>query len=131
MSALRAAAISPLVICVAAPFYAGWLYYQTTSTLPDSAIDFAMVTRIASTWAILFLPLAYVLTFTYGQLFLRVASAKGWHRASHYAIAGAAPGLLTLALPFSWQEALVPAVLFGALTGLTFWRLNRAKPSAA
>lgn len=130
MSALRAAAISPLVICVAAPFYAGWLYYQTTSALPDSAIDFAMVTRIASTWTVLFLPLAYILTFTYGQVFLRLATAKGWRRARHYAIAGAAPSLLTLALPFSWQEGLVPAALFGGLTGLSFWRLNRVKPAA-
>jgi hypothetical protein len=129
MSALRAAAISPLVICVAAPFYAAWLYYQTTAALPTSPISFAIVTRIASTWTVLFLPLAYILVFTYGQLFLRLATAKGWSGALHYAVAGAAPSLLTLALPFSWQEAFVPAALFGGLTGLAFWRLNRPKGS--
>ena len=127
MSALRAAAISPLVICVAAPFYAAWLYYQTTSTLPASATSFAMVTRIASTWMVLFLPLAYILVFTYGQLFLRLALARGWSGALPHAIAGMAPSLLTLALPFSWQEAFVPAALFGGLTGLAFWHLNRPK----
>ncbi len=129
MSALRAAAISPLVICVAAPFYAAWLYYQTTAALPTSPVNFAIVTRIASTWTVLFLPLAYILVFTYGQLFLRLATAKGWSGALHYAVAGAAPSLLTLALPFSWQEAFVPAALFGGLTGLAFWRLNRPKGS--
>ena len=127
MSALRAAAISPLVICVAAPFYAAWLYYQTTAALPASATSFAIVTRIASTWTVLFLPLAYILVFTYGQLFLRLARAKGWSGALHHATAGAAPSLLTLALPFSWQEAFVPAALFGGLTGLAFWHLNRPK----
>lgn len=129
MSALRAAAISPLVICVAAPFYAAWLYYQTTSALPTSAISFAIVTRIASTWTVLFLPLAYILVFTYGQLFLRLATSKGWSRALHFALAGAAPSLLTLVLPFSWQEGFVPAALFGGLTGLAFWHLNRPKGS--
>ena len=127
MSALRAAAISPLVICVAAPFYAAWLYYQTTASLPSSAISFAMVTRIASTWTVLFLPLAYILVFTYGQLFLRLATSKEWSRALHFTLAGAAPSLLTLALPFSWQEGFVPAALFGGLTGLAFWHLNRPK----
>lgn len=127
MSALRAAAISPLVICVAAPFYAAWLYYQTTAALPASALSLAIVTRIASTWTVLFLPLAYILVFTYGQLFLRLATAKGWSSAPHYALAGAAPSVLALALPFSWQEGFVPAALFGVLTSLAFWRLNRPK----
>jgi hypothetical protein len=86
-----------------------------------------MVARIASTWAMLFLPLAYILIFTYGQLFLRLANAKRWSSLFHYLIAGAVPSLLTLALPFSWQEAFVPAALFGGLTGLAFWRLNRAR----
>ena len=63
----------------------------------------------------------------FGQLFLRLARAKGWSGASPHAIAGAAPSLLTLALPFSWQEAFVPAALFGGLTGLAFWHLNRPK----
>ena len=129
MSAVKAAAISPLVICAAAPFYAAWLYYQTTSALPGSPASFAMVARIASTWAMLFLPLAYILIFTYGQLFLRLASAKGWNSSFPYLIAGAAPSLLTLALPFSWQEGFVPAALFGGLTGLAFWLLNRAQRS--
>jgi len=129
MSTLKAAAISPLVICVAAPFYASWLYYQTTSTLPASPASFAMVTRIASIWAVLFLPLAYIMIFTYGRFFLRIASTKGLNKPLHYLLAGAAPSLLTLALPLSWQEALVPAVLFGGLTGLTFWRLNRKSRS--
>ena len=129
MSAVKAAAISPLVICAAAPFYAAWLYYQTTSAFPASPASFAMVARIASTWAMLFLPLAYILIFTYGQLFLRLAIAKGWNSPFHYLIAGAAPSLLTLALPFSWQEGFVPAALFGGLTGLAFWRLNRAQRS--
>ena len=129
MSTLKSAAISPLVICVAAPFYAAWLYYQTTSTLPASPASFAVVTRIASIWAVLFLPLAYLMIFTYGRVFLHVATIKGWTSALHYLAAGAAPALLTLALPFSWQEALVPAALFGGLTGLAFWRLNRAKRS--
>ena len=72
MSALRAAAISPLVICVAAPFYAAWLYYQTTSTLPASATSFAMVTRIASTWTVLFLPLGI-----WGEVLQRL-KRTGW-----------------------------------------------------
>ena len=127
MSTIKAAVISPLAICVAAPFYAAWLYYQTTSTLPASPASFAMVTRIASIWAVLFLPLAYILIFTYGRVFLQLATSKGWNTPLHYLIAGAAPCLLTLALPFSWQEALVPAALFGGLIGLAFWRLNRAK----
>lgn len=127
MSALRAAAVSPLVICVASPFYATWLYYQTTAALPGSATSFAIVARIASTWTVLFLPLAYLLVFTYGALFLRLARARGWSGALHHAIAGAAPSLLTLALPFSWQEAFVPAAVFGALTGLAFGHLNRPK----
>ena len=127
MSAVKAAVISPLVICAAAPFYAAWLYYQTTSALPASPASLAIVARIASTWAMLFLPLAFILIFTYGQLFLRLATRQGWSSPFHYVIAGAAPSFLTLALPFSWQEAFVPAVLFGALTGLAFWRLNRAQ----
>ena len=127
MSAIKAAAISPLVICAAAPFYAAWLYYQVTSALPASPASFALIARIASTWAMLFLPLAYILIFTYGQLFLRLAIAKGWNSPIHYLIAGAAPSLLTFALPFSWQEGFVPAALFGGLTGLAFWRLNRAQ----
>ena len=126
MSAVKAAAISPLIICVAAPFYAAWLYYQTTAALPTSAASFTMITRIASTWTVLFLPLAYILTFTYGQLFLRVAKDKGWASPMHYLIAGAAPSLLMLALPFSWKEGFVPAALFGGLTALAFWWLNRA-----
>ena len=127
MSAIKAAAMSPLVICAAAPFYAAWLYYQVTSALPASPVSFALIARIASTWAMLFLPLAYILIFNYGQLFLRLATAKGWSSPFHYLIAGAAPSLLTLALPFLWQEAFVPAALFGGLTGLAFWRLNRAQ----
>ena len=127
MSAIKAATISPLVICAAAPFYAAWLYYQVTSALPASPVSFALIARIASTWAMLFLPLAYILIFNYGQLFLRLATAKGWSSPFHYLIAGAAPSLLTLALPFLWQEAFVPAALFGGLTGLAFWRLNRAQ----
>ena len=129
MSAIKAAAISPLVICVAAPFYAAWLYSQTTGSLPTTPATFAMVTRIASTWTVLFLPLAYILIFTYGQLFLRLSDAKGWTSPLHYLLAGAAPSLLTLALPFSWQEGFVPAALFGGLTGLAFWRLNRGNRS--
>ena len=54
-------------------------------------------------------------------------AAAGWSGALHHATAGAAPSLLTLALPFSWQEAFVPAALFGGLTGLAFWHLNRPK----
>ena len=127
MSTIKAAVISPLAICVAAPFYATWLYYQTTSMLPASPASFAMVTRIASIWTVLFLPLAYILIFTYGRVFLHLGTAKGWNTPLQYLIAGAAPCLLTLALPFSWQEALVPAALFGGLTGLAFWRLNRAQ----
>lgn len=131
MSAFKAAAISPLVICVAAPFYATWLYYQTTSALPASPASFAMIGRIASTWTVLFLPLAYILVFSYGQLFLRFGNARGWTTSLHYLLAGMAPSLLTLALPFSWQEALVPAALFGGATGVAFWWLNRVKGAAA
>jgi hypothetical protein len=130
MSAFKAAAISPLVICVAAPFYATWLYYQTTSTLPVSAASFAMIARIASTWSVLFLPLAYVLVFSYGQLFLRIGAGRGWTTPLHFLLAGAAPSLLTLALPFSWKEALVPAALFGGATGVAFWWLNRPRGAA-
>ena len=125
MSAIKAAAISPLVICVAAPFYAAWLYFQTTSALPTSAASFAIITRIASTWTVLFLPLAYILIFTYGQIFLRIAKSKNWTTLLHYLIAGTAPSLLILVLPFSWKEGFVPAALFGGLTALAFWRLNR------
>ena len=131
MSALKAAAISPLVICVAAPFYAAWLYLQLTSTVPASPAAFAVVLRIASTWAAIFLPLAYLLVFTYGQLFHRVATAKGWAGPLAYAVAGAAPGAILLALPFSWQESVVPAVLFGSLVGLVFWRLQRPRRAAS
>ena len=131
MSEFKAAVISPLVICVAAPFYAAWLYYQTTSALPASPASFAMIGRIASTWTVLFLPLAYILVFSYGQLFLRFGTARGWTTPLHYLLAGTAPSLLTLALPFSWQEALVPAALFGGATGVVFWWLNRVKGTAA
>ncbi len=126
MSAVKEAAISLLVICVAAPFYAAWLYYQTTSALPTSPASFAIITRIASTWVMLFLPIAYILMFTYGQVFQRIAKTKGWTTPLPYLLAGIAPSLLALALPFSWKEAFVPAVLFGGLTALTFWRLTRA-----
>ncbi len=126
MSAVKPAVFSPLVICVAAPFYAIWLYYQTTSTLPSSAGSFAFIIRIASTWSVLFLPLAYLLVFTYGQIFLRIANKKNWLSPWHYVVAGAAPSLLTLALPLSWKEAFVPAAVFGALTALSFWWLNRS-----
>lgn len=131
MSATKAAAISPLAICAAAPFYAAWLYHQTTGTLPTTPTSFSVVLRIASTWVMLFLPLAYILTFTYGQLFLRLARARGWSAPLHYLLAGILPGLLTLLLPFSWKEAFVPAVVFGAATSLAFWWLNRDKPQVA
>lgn len=127
MSALKAAIISPLVICVAAPFYAAWLYFQTTASLPATPAAFALVLRIASTWSVLFLPLVYFLMFTYGRLFLRIGTDKGLNKPLHYFLAGVAPSILALALPLSWQEAFVPAALFGGLTGLAFWRLNRDK----
>ena len=101
MSAVKEAAISPLVICVAAPFYAAWLYYQTTSALPTLPASFAITMRIASTWVMLFLPIAYILIFTYGQVFQRIAVAKGWTTGLPYLLTGIAPGLLALALPLS------------------------------
>ena len=125
MSAIRSAAISPLAICVVAPFYATWLYHQTTSTIPTSAASLSVTLRIASTWVVLFLPLAYILIFTYGQLFLRLAKLKGWTSPLAYLTAGVVPSLLTLALPFSWKEGFVPAAVFGAATSLAFWWLNR------
>lgn len=131
MSAIKAAVISPLAICAAAPFYAAWLYQQTTGSLPASAASVSVVLRIASTWVVLFLPLAYLLVFTYGQLFLRLAKHKGWTSAGPFLVAGLLPSLLTLALPFSLKEALVPAALFGACTALAFWRLNRERTPAA
>lgn len=131
MSVVKSAAVSPLVICAVAPFYAAWLYYHTTASIPLSAPAFAVVVRLASTWAMLYLPLAYLLIFTYGTVFLRVARARHWDSAYHYFIAGAAPSMLALATPFSWQEAWIPAALFGGFTGLAFWRLNRARIPAA
>ena len=125
MSAVKSAAISPLSICVVAPFYAAWLYQQTTATLPTSPAALSAVLRIASTWVVLFLPLAYILTFTYGQLFLRLARLRSWTSPIPFLVAGVLPSVLTLALPFSWKEALVPAVVFGATTSFAFWWLNR------
>ena len=98
---LKAAGISPLVICVAAPFYAAWLYWQMTSVVPTTPAHFALVARIASTSAALFLPLAYLLVFTYGQLFLKWATPRGWTGPLHHLVAGGAPGLLALALPLA------------------------------
>lgn len=125
MSATKAAAISPLVICAVAPFYATWLYYDTTATLPISPASISSLFRIASTWTVIFLPLAYLLTFTYGLLFLRIARLKGWNSPLPYLLAGVLPSVLMLALPFSWKEAFVPAALFGAATALAFRWLNR------
>ena len=125
MSATKAAAISPLVICAVAPFYAAWLYYDTTATLPTSPASMSSLFRIASTWTVIFLPLAYILIFTYGLLFLRIARRKGWSSPLPYLLAGALPSVIMLALPFSWKEAFVPAALFGAATALVFRWLNR------
>ena len=127
---VRAIFAGPLGAVVAAALFAPWLLYQYTSSGPFAPGALPVALKIAALWGVggYFVSLAVVAT--YGVVAHKVLVQLGKVSLVWYLLAGAVPGALLTLSPFSWQESVVPGVLFGVVVFALFWRIA-VKPSLA